>query len=402
MSDAPNTVHWTSTKFSETLLVDALLKHILGLMQYGMCDLGEVFEVIGQLKPNDEECWINAWSVMARRLQIRAEEADRAEKRPTASATYLRAATYWRASLLYFSHPEDSRLSEHARNSSKCYARYLELSGYPGKHVEIPYEGTFLPGYFFRSPSAGETAPLLIITPGRDTWADDTCWVYDAAIRRGIHCLVYDGPGQGRSLRLNNLPFRPDWEHVVKPVVDFALDIDGVDPSRIGLMGLSFGAFLSVRAAAFEKRLKVCIADPGSLSWGEAILDHFPPPVRQVLIEQGLEALPETFKRTDQFTSLRWLVRDYAWKHGVRERDAFKALLAYDNKPIVGQIACETLVMDGTEEIAKGQGQMLFDALKCPKHYLFFDEGSTAQAHCQIGAYSTASASLLDWLQERL
>ncbi len=402
MSDAPNTVHWTSTKFSETLLVDALLKHILGLMQYGMCDLGEVFEVIGQLKPNDEECWINAWSVMARRLQTRAEEADRADKRPTASSTYLRAATYWRASLLYFSHPEDSRLSEHACNSSKCYARYLDLSGYPGEQVEIPYEGTFLPGYFFRSPTAGQTAPLLIITPGRDTWADDTCWVYDAAIRRGIHCLVYDGPGQGRSLRLNNLPFRPDWENVVKPVVDFALDIAGVDPSRIGLMGLSFGAFLSVRAAAFEKRLKVCIADPGSLSWGEAILGHFPPPVRQVLIEQGAEALPETFKRTDQYTSLMWLVRDYAWKHGVRERDAFKALLAYDNKPIVEQIECETLVMDGTEEIAKGQAQRLFDALKCPKHYLLFDGASTAQAHCQIGAYSTASASLLDWLQERL
>ena len=402
MSDVQNTVHWTSSKFSDTLIMDALLKHVLGLMQYGMCDLGEVFEVIGQLKPNDEECWINAWSAVAQRLQTRAEEADRAGKRLTASSTYLRAATYWRASLMYFSYPGDSRLTEHAHAGSKCYARYLELSGYPGKYVEIPYEGTFLPGHFFRSPAAAESAPLLIITPGRDTWADDTCWVYDAAMRRGIHCLVYDGPGQGLSLRLNNLHFRPDWENVVKPVVDFALEIPGIDPSRVGLMGLSFGAFLSVRAAAFEKRLKVCVADPGSLSWGEAILNHFPPPIRQLLIGDGVDALPEAFKRTAQYTSLKWLVRDYAWKHGVRERDVFKALLAYDNAPLVDRIECETLVMDGTEEIAKGEAQRLFDALKCPKHYLLFDEVSTAQAHCQIGAYSTASACLLDWIEERL
>lgn len=402
MSDAQNTVHWTSTKFSETLMMDALLKHIFGLMQYGMSDLGEVFEVIGQLKPNDEERWINAWSAVALRLQNLAEMADRTDKRLTASSTYLRAATYWRASLMYFSHPEDLRIGEYARASSRCYQRYLELSGYPGRYVGIPYEDTFLSGYFFKSPVAAESAPLLIITPGRDTWADDTVWVYDAALRRGIHCLIYDGPGQGLALRLNNLYFRPDWENVIKPVVDFALEIPGVDPSRIGLMGLSFGAFLSVRAAAFEKRLKVCIADPGSLSWAEGILNHFPAPIRQVLVGDGPDVLREAFTWTAQHTSLKWLVRDYAWKHGVREQDVFKALLAYDNTPVIDQIECETLVMDGTEEMARGQAKRLFDALKCPKHYILFDADSTAQAHCQIGAYSTASATLFDWLEGRL
>lgn len=264
--------HWTATKFSSNILLDALVKHVLGLMPYRMSDLGEVLEVVGQLRGSDEEIWIESWAAMARRLQERAEKADRSGKAITASTAYLRASTYWRVSLMYFTQPDDARMKEHAHASSKCYERHLALSGYPGQAVEIPYEGSSLPGHFYRSPVAGDKAPLLVITPGRDTWAEDTRWVYDGAIRRGIHCLVYDGPGQGFALRLQGLRFRPDWENVVRPVVDFALTIPGVDPTRIGLMGLSFGGFLSVRAAAFERRAKVLVADPGSLSWGEGII----------------------------------------------------------------------------------------------------------------------------------
>lgn len=382
--------HWTSTQFSENILMDALVKHALGLTLYGMSDIGEVLEVVSQLKASDEERWINTWSAMAQRLQNRAEEAERTDKQVTASTVYLRASTYWRFSLMYFSHPNDSRIKDYALASSKCYERYLQLSGYPGQYVEIPYENSFLPGHFYRSPIAGDTAPLLVITPGRDTWAEDTRWVYDAAIRRGIHCLVYDGPGQGFALRLNNLRFRHDWENVVRPVVDFALKISGIDPSRIGLMGLSFGGFLALRAAAFEKRIKVCIADPGNISWGGSIISAL-----QTVSNLQTHELPPEMKN---------LVRDYAWKHGVSDsvKEVIQALQAYDNTSVVDKITCETLVMDGTEELAQGQAQKLFEALQCPKHYMLFDETTTAQLHCQMGSYATASEYLFDWLDNWL
>jgi len=395
--------HWTSTKYSKNMMMDALTKHLLGLMPYGMSDLGEVLEVVGQIKPGDEECWITAWGAIAQRLQSRAEEAERADKKVSAASAYLRASTYWRASLMYFSRPNDSRISNYARASSACYERYIVLSGYPGVYVEIPYENSFLPGHFYRSPVAGDNAPLLIITPGRDTWAEDTRWVYDGAIRRGIHCLVYDGPGQGYALRLNNLRFRPDWENVVSPVVDFALTLPGVDPSRIGLMGLSFGGFLVPRAAAFEKRIKICITDPGNISWGRSIIGHFPTPIRQILLGEYGEFLQGTVTGiVESLPFMSWLLRDYAWKHGVSTRDVFPTLLAYDNTSIVDLITCETLVIDGTEEIIPGQAQRFFDSLKCPKHYMVFDKTTTAQSHCQIGGYATATEYLFDWLDERL
>jgi hypothetical protein len=382
--------HWTSTKFSKNILMDALVKHVLGLTLYGMADIGEVLEVVSQLTVSDEENWISAWSAMAHRLQSRAEKAEQTGKQVTASTAYLRASTYWRVSLMCFSQPNDSRIKDYALASAKCYERYLELSGYPGEYVEIPYEDSFLPGHIYRSPVAGDKAPLLIITPGRDTWAEDTRWVYDGAIRRGIHCLVYDGPGQGFALRLNNLRFRPDWENVVRPVVDFALQIPGIDPSRIGLMGLSFGGFLVPRAAAFEKRIKVCIADTGNLSWGGAIIGRL-----QILSQLPPDQIPP---------EMNSLVRDYAWKHGVGDsiEEVIQVLQAYDNTSVVDKITCETLVMDGTAEMVPGQAQKFYDALKCPKDYMLFDETTTAQLHCQMGSYATATEYLFDWLDERL
>jgi len=84
-----------------------------------------------------------------------------------------------------------------------------------------------------------------------------------AANRRGYHCLLFDGPGQGRVLIQQGLPMRPDWENVVRPVLDYALTRPEVDPARIALAGWSFGGYLALRGAGGERRLAACIADPG-------------------------------------------------------------------------------------------------------------------------------------------
>ena len=47
---------------------------------------------------------------------------------------------------------------------------------------------------------------------------------------------------------------RPDWENVVKPVVDYALSHPEIDPEKIALMGSSRG-LPGPRAATGEHRL---------------------------------------------------------------------------------------------------------------------------------------------------
>jgi hypothetical protein len=53
--------------------------------------------------------------------------------------------------------------------------------------------------------------------------------------------LAFAGPGQGSALRDQKLRFRPDWDAVVTPAVDWLLARPDVDPNRIALMGMSLG-----------------------------------------------------------------------------------------------------------------------------------------------------------------
>ncbi len=381
---------WSEVKFFDQIMMDALMKHIFGLIQYGMVDFGEVMDTIGHMKSADEDGWIDAWSERGSKLEIKAKEAEAQGKLISASQRYLRASSYYRIGLMYFSKPEDSRMKQDSISSQTCYEKYLQLSGYPGEHIEIPYEGTSLPGHLYRSPKAKEKAPLLIITPGRDTWAEDTVWVYDMALKRGIHCLVLDGPGQGFALRLQGLPFRPDWENVITPVVDYAISIPDVDVDRIGLMGISFGGFLAPRAVAFEKRIKLCITNPGNMNWGAGIGEAL----------GKMKNVPKMMVPK----SVQTMIADYAWKQGVENSidSVVDELKKYNNTDIIDKITCKMLVMDGTAEITYGESEKMFKALKCEKEYMLFDEDSTAQNHCQMGGYAVASEILLDWIEDNI
>ena len=75
------------------------------------------------------------------------------------------------------------------------------------------------------------------------------------------------------------IPYRPDWEKVVIPVVDYLCSRADVDPARIAIIGLSMCGEAVVRAAAFEHRLAAVVPDPGVvnawLSWPAPVRDLF-------------------------------------------------------------------------------------------------------------------------------
>lgn len=67
----------------------------------------------------------------------------------------------------------------------------------------------------------------------------------------------------GRTIRLQGLHFRHDWEAVMTAVIDFAEEQPEVDAHNLAHISLSLGGFLAPRAACFEYRLKAFIPNPG-------------------------------------------------------------------------------------------------------------------------------------------
>jgi pimeloyl-ACP methyl ester carboxylesterase len=79
------------------------------------------------------------------------------------------------------------------------------------------------------------------------------------------------------------VPYRPDWEAVVTPVVDFAAGRAEVDPDRMVIIGRSFGGYLAPRAAAFEHRLAALIADPGQFDLFDVAMARVPQEMREAI-----------------------------------------------------------------------------------------------------------------------
>ena len=376
--------HWSSMKFSENILQDALIRHVLGLTYLQMADIGEVFEITEKFKSGTE--WIDAWSQMAITLEKRADESN---SNATKESAYLRASTYWRVSLMYFNSTDDERLAEYSQNSLDCYHKYLEVSDIDATYVELPYENTFMPAHFYKSPAAGDKAPLMILTPGRDTFAEDTAWIYRQALKRGIHCLVYDGPGQGFALRMNGITFRHDIENVITPIIDYCLEnYDCIDEDNIILFGISFGGFLVPRAAIYDERVRMCIVDPGNINWGGAFAERL----------AVIEKMPKRIRPTQ----LDFMLEDYIYKHGATADTICDELRKFDNTDIIDELKCLTIVMDGTSEMTQGEAKAFYDMLDCEKEYLMFDEDTGSQMHAQMGGYATASELLLDLVEKHL
>ena len=157
--------------------------------------------------------------------------------------------------------------------------------------MKIPYEATTLEGYVLRPDESGARTPWIILNNGSDGPVISMLSQGGAAaLERGWSALTFDGPGQGAAFHRQGLAFRPDWENVITPVLDWLLARDDVDPQRVALHGVSQAGYWVPRAAAFEHRLAAIVADPGVLDVSASFLSHLPDGMRQLLDDGDKES----------------------------------------------------------------------------------------------------------------
>ena len=136
--------------------------------------------------------------------------------------------------------------------------------------VRIPYDSTTLNGYLFTPDDAGEARPTVIFPCGYDSTAEAGWANVPAAVERGYNALVFEGPGQGDSLYTQRLFLRPDFEHVLNPVLDWLVTRPEAHPDALVLIGRSFAGYLAPRAACFDHRLAALVATRRDRTWAPA------------------------------------------------------------------------------------------------------------------------------------
>jgi pimeloyl-ACP methyl ester carboxylesterase len=272
---------------------------------------------------------------------------------------------------------------------------------HPVEVVKIPYENTNLPGYFLRPDESVKPRKTLIIQTGFDGTAEELYFTRAFfVLKRGYNVLLFEGPGQGGALREQHLYFRPDWEKVITPVVDYALSRKEVDPGSLALMGISMGGYLVPRAAAFEHRLAALVANPGSQDL--YVQDRSQLPELRSGPEQSNKYLRQAMQQDIGF---RWFINNGMFTTGTKSPvDFLLTWSQYELKGLVKNITTNTLCVAsrGDHFMDFKQIRQLYDRLECPKTLMIFSKEEAASEHCQMGALAVSASRIYDWLDETL
>jgi hypothetical protein len=314
-------------------------------------DVGKILYLIRQVEDGNFESAFTVLKAAGDEARALAEASHSKGHKESARQAYLWAQNFYDTATYFADGSADpSRLLPTWELLYDCWLKAIPLFDPPIEPVSIPYEGAELRGFYFRGKSAAAKRPLLILNNGSDgslldMWTEGA----DGAIARGYDCLTFDGPGQGYALWKQHLYFRPDWEKVITPVVDYALSRGDVDPKRIAIQGISQGGYWVPRAVAFEKRIAAAIADPGVIDVSTAWTATLPKPMLQ-LLQPGRKAEFDGYMTKELDPSAKAALGFRMRPFGLASYyDTFKAVLDYNLK-VAGRITCPMLITDPVNE----------------------------------------------------
>jgi dienelactone hydrolase len=188
----------------------------------------------------------------------------------SASEKLKRACIYYTNAERMQGHGHPGRAETYAK-AVDSFRRAIRFGREACDYVEIPYEqGKTISAYFVRATGDGPK-PAVVYCNGLDS-TKELLWFSGlpaALAKRGISTLCVDQPGTGDALRLQNLPATHESERWASKWVDWLEQQMDVDPSRIGMTGISLGGYYAPRAVAFEPRFASGAVWGANHNWAE-------------------------------------------------------------------------------------------------------------------------------------
>ncbi len=291
----------------------------LGGAPWGGGEVDEINRVGLRLKARvgDDIAWFNEWASEAERIEkIGYGEAAKGHAL-TAAAYLFRAAHYYHIGERFLQ-PKTEESQAAYRRGVEAFKKAASLVSRPRiEHVEVPYEGTSLPGILVHSdpvPGRRGKGPVMLFLDGFDVTKEIQYFrgIPDLAAR-GVSCLILDGPGNGEAIRFRNLPLHHETERHAGAAYDYLASRPEFDPQRIGILALSLGGYYAPRAASMDHRFACCV------SWGPEWDYRTKWQERLARIERG-----ETLSLSVPWQHLLWVFGVKTKEEALRKLEGFK------------------------------------------------------------------------------
>jgi alpha-beta hydrolase superfamily lysophospholipase len=207
--------------------------------------------------------WCSEWTKEGRELEELAEKAESEGNIFLARQLYHSAAGCFHIGnyLNYYDVEEKIEAQNLAR---ECYEKAIALYDDKEKpiRIDIPFQGVEVPGYLMLSDQPNKPLIIFVNVLNNIKEVENHFFAQDF-IKAGFNIFNFDGPGQGEMHQ--KMPLIPDYEKSIHAIIDwFEMNNEfDIDLERIGVLGISFGGFFSIKAAATDSRIDCVIGNGG-------------------------------------------------------------------------------------------------------------------------------------------
>lgn len=269
--------------------------------------------------------------------------------------------------------------------------------------IQVPYEDVMLP--IMVAKTQKQCKGTILLHGGNDSCFEEMFLPMLYLSEHGYDVYLFEGPGQGNVLRVQGKHFTYAWERPVKAILDFFHLNDVI------IIGVSLGAMLALRAAAFDKRITRAVSWSVFPDFLDVVLDQIPKKVAGIvrfmlkhnlrIVLSPILCMMKLIRKNDPL--FQWGVNHGMYAYGADSiYDYLKKVSKYQIMDVASMIEQDVLILGANQDHLVDYRMIgkEINALTNANSLTFrlFTEKENAGNHCNLGNAKLALDVILQWL----
>jgi len=381
--------------------MDFQLIRQLGATSYRAASVGECLNIANKINDGGPEDWVREFERLAEWQKKDGLERLILNHIVSGREQLFKACNSFRAAE-YYSPCSSAHHRALGLSSAACFSTAVGTMDVHFESHVIAYKNIEIPVYFISPANDGLKRKTLLIVSGFDGTLEEEFLMRGlAGIERNYNVIHFAGPGQMDVFRgYPDTFFEPDFEQVVRKVIDHFESRQEVDMDKLALLGVSIGGYFATRAACYEPRIKALVANSPILDV-HAYLASFVgmDPAQMPDADDFTIAQLADIPVTEFPVELKARSEELMFRYG---RHSFKKTFEYLHEFTVGvaitNINCPCLALIGASEGGEPRKQYEQFVNQTQADCYEFSDFVGAGTHCQVGNVPFANAIMYDWL----